>query len=193
MNASKSFSPRDFRSILQQSTPKETTDPDIPKAAVLVPLYYTDDRLYVILTLRTNHVEHHKGEISFPGGFWEKQDSTLRDTALRETFEEVGIQTSDVTILGRLDDRVTRTGISITPFVGIIPYPYEFNVFAIEVAELIRIPLEHLLDPRNRTDEGEFFPDGRPIPINSFKFHEHVVFGATAFILDSFLNKAFPD
>ena len=186
-----SFDPKSFGRLLRGHTPVETSAPAIPRAAVLVPLYEEEGRYHVVLTARTSQVEHHKGEVSFPGGMREAEDSTLQATALRESYEEVGIQPQDVTVLGQMNDRVTRVGISITPFVGVIPPRYPFVIQEREVAELLQVSLEYLLDPANVSLGWDTLPDGRMIPPNSFWFGEHVIFGATAFILQDFLDRAF--
>ena len=98
-------------------------------AAVLVPLFSVEGKRHVLLTKRSQAVEHHKGEISFPGGKLDPDDADLLSCALRETDEEVGIKPSDVRIIGELDDFYTvATRYVVAPFVGVIPYPYD--VFA---------------------------------------------------------------
>ena len=90
-------------------------------------LYPKDGDFCVLLNKRSMEVEHHKGEMSFPGGARDPEDSDYEDTARRETEEEMGIARDDITILGRLDDNVTRTNFLVKVFVGTIPYPYEFS------------------------------------------------------------------
>ena len=104
----------------------EADVPPVP-AGVLIPMYEKDGEHFVIFTLRTETVEHHKGQISFPGGAFNPGDENLLDTALRESFEEIGLFPSDVEVMGELDDQVTVSNFRITPFVGFIPYPYTFH------------------------------------------------------------------
>ena len=90
--------------------------------------------------------KYHKGEISFPGGVYDKGGPDLERTALREAFEEIGLKGNDVQIIGVLDDIVTVTEFIVTPIVGLFPYPYPFKVSEVEIAELIEVPLSSLLD-----------------------------------------------
>ncbi|MCH8109356.1 MAG: CoA pyrophosphatase, partial [Chloroflexi bacterium] len=141
----------------------------------------------VLLNKRSNHVEHHKGEISFPGGAKDQEDNTLRDTAIRETHEEMGILPEDIEILGELDDVATRSRFLMRPYVGTIPYPYDFKPFEAEVAEVIEVPISHLLDEENHRDETRIV-DGELSYSPSYAYNGHVVFGATARVLKQFLE-----
>ena len=117
------------------------------KAAVLIPFFYKNDTPHLLFTKRTETVEHHKGQISFPGGMHDAGDADLLETALRETWEEMGIRTEDVTILGRTDNFLTNTHFLVTPYVGYFPYPYAFNINPDEIAHIIEVPLDLLLRP----------------------------------------------
>jgi len=141
----------------------------------------------VLLTRRAPHLPTHKNEISFPGGGRDEGEKPL-DTALREAEEEVGISPKDVDVLGRLDEIITTTGFCITPFVGVIPYPYEFTVSEDEIAELILIPLDTLADPENYRCENSWIHEGRPYPVSYFDANGHIVWGATAKIFMQFLD-----
>ena len=120
-------------------------------------MYEKHESIHILFTKRTESVKHHKGQISFPGGAADEGDDELSVTALRETQEEVGIQTRHVEIIAELDDMITPTGFRVTPFVGCFSYPYDFSINPGEIAELIEVPLQHLLDPANyRTGTREF-------------------------------------
>ena len=156
-------------------------------AAVMLLLYPKDGEYCVLLNKRSLTVEHHKGEMSFPGGARDPEDSDFEDTARRETEEEMGIARNDITILGRLDDNVTRSNFLVKVFVGTIPYPYEFQPSAHEIAEVVEIPISVLRDPAtlrwdSRTEDGE------RIAVRSYGYRQHLVYGATAKILDQFLE-----
>ena len=106
-------------------------------AAVLVPLFAKDGRRHVLLTKRSELVEHHRGEISFPGGKLDPTDPNLLCCALRETAEEIGLAPEHVRIIGELDDSYTvATNFRVVPFVGAIPHPYEFVPSIREIAGL---------------------------------------------------------
>ncbi len=157
-------------------------------AAVLLLLHEKDDEPHILLTRRTNYVEHHKGETSFPGGAFDAEDADLRTTALRETHEEIGVHPEDVEVLGRLDDIVTITDFLVSPFVGVLPSPdYPFVVNAEEVAELVEVPLRHLMDERNLERTVRPFQE-RVMPILTYRYGDHRIWGATARILKGFLD-----
>ncbi len=152
-------------------------------AAVLAPLFKKNGRCHVLLTKRSTHVEHHKGEISFPGGKLDACDKNLLTCALRETTEEIGVQRKDVTVLGELDDFYTvATHYVVTPFVGLIPYPYDFQISAREIECLVSVPLDVFFDLRART-EHVVTVDGRDYHVVSYQYEDHVIWGATARIL----------
>ncbi len=177
--------------ILSQRQRNVINDPRFYPAGVLVLLYEKEGEYYVVFTKRTSNVEHHKGEISFPGGAFDQGDETVEYTALRETYEEVGVTAQDVEILGRLDDMVTRSNFAVTPIVGTMPYPYSFKINEIEVAELLEVPISHLLDRRNLIQETREF-NGVTHVMQSYQYREHVIFGATAMMLRQFLDLIFP-
>lgn len=155
-------------------------------AAVLLALFKTDEGFEILLTKRSHLVEHHRGEISFPGGKLDDTDPDLLYCALRETSEEVGVDPADVRILGELDDFYTvATHFLVVPFVGIIPYPYEFTANSREIDEVIGVPLEVFLDPDRRTEEL-WTLNGEPLPVLSYRWRGYNIWGATARILDHF-------
>jgi len=137
---------------------------------------------HVLFTRRTEEVEHHKGEVSFPGGAQDLRDSSLLETALRETQEEMGIRPEDVTVLGELDETLTGTGFIIHTLVGSIGEGYEFRPSPTEIAEVIELPLSALTAPENRRSETRWI-DGRPRECCSFACGGHLIWGATAGIV----------
>ncbi len=156
-------------------------------AAVMLLLYPKDGEFCVLLNRRSMTVEHHKGEMSFPGGARDPEDADFEDTARRETEEEMGIARNDITILGRLDDNVTRSNFLVKVFVGTIPYPYEFNPSSHEIAEVVEIPLSVLRD-RATIRWDSRIEDGQRVAVRSYGYQRHLVYGATAKILDQFLD-----
>jgi 8-oxo-dGTP pyrophosphatase MutT (NUDIX family) len=169
--------------------PARIDAPDLARAAVLVPLYDNAGELHVLFTVRSELVEHHKGQISFPGGGYDRADGDLRLTALRETWEEIGVAQRDVEVLGQLDEMVTISDFLVRPFVGLItrPGPYPFAHSAVEVAEILEVPLRHLQDGVNVVAEPRVY-QGREVTAYSYRFGEHLIWGATARILHQFLE-----
>jgi 8-oxo-dGTP pyrophosphatase MutT (NUDIX family) len=153
------------------------TDPGYRRAGVLVPLFVRDAGLWLLVTRRTDSVEHHRGQISFPGGVVEPGDRTLWHTALRESEEELGIRPEDVRALGRLSPIVTVTNFYVEPFVAAIPQPYVYRPAEAEIAEVLEIPVAALLDPAALEERP--FP-GRDEPVLFYRYGETVVWGATA-------------
>jgi 8-oxo-dGTP pyrophosphatase MutT (NUDIX family) len=150
---------------------------------------HTGSGTAVLFTVRAAHLEEHKGEISFPGGRVDPEDSDTLAAALRETWEEVGILPEDLTILGSMDDFVSVTGYRVTPHVvSLAAGDYPFQPQPREVAEILLVPLSHLLDRSNYRVEAH---QGRRGPIDCFRWGSHVIWGMTAGITKRFLDIAF--
>lgn len=121
----------------------------LTRAAVLVPLVFRENSLKVILTKRTMHLPTHAGEIAFPGGKMDASDRDLVHTALRETFEEIGLEEAHITPFGAGDNYRTGTNFLITPIVAMIDSDAKFVKNHNEVAEIFELDFEHLFDMRN--------------------------------------------
>ena len=159
-------------------------DPKRRPSAILLPFYYQAGQHIILFTRRTELVHHHKGEISFPGGGYHPDDGTLLKTALRESFEEIGLAPEDVEILGELDDTLTRgSPYIISPFVGSILPDYKFKLSAFEIAEIIEIPIPELLKEGCRKEESEYVIDGKPVTAYVYSYNGKRITGATARIL----------
>jgi 8-oxo-dGTP pyrophosphatase MutT (NUDIX family) len=161
---------------------------DWTPASVLILVYPRDGNERVLLTVRSELVEHHKGQISFPGGASDADDGSAEATALRETFEEVGVPPHEIEVLGRLDDVRTVSSYRVTPVVGSMECtPRGFTPSPFEVAEVLEIPILHLLDPANQIEERRE-RDGTIRFAPSFEYNGYRIWGVTARILDSFLS-----
>lgn len=156
-------------------------------AAVLVPLYVRDGHLFTLFTRRTELVERHKGQISFPGGVAEDEDANLWSTAAREAEEEIGIPAAGVRLLGELPKAVTVTDFEISPYVGAIPYPVEFRRQEGEVAEILEIPVSYFMNPQV-VEERLVKWKGRDVRTLVFHYRGHAIWGATARILSDLLE-----
>ena len=167
------------------------TDTPLAPAAVILPLYQKDGEYHILFTKRTENLEYHKGQICFPGGARDEEDKSLEDTALRETFEEIGVRPLDVEILGQLDNMGTvSSSFLITPFVGLIPYPCEFVVNRDEIEEVVRVPISALLDKDNYWEEFQVH-QGKNHLVCFYQYQGKVIWGATARILKQFLDLVF--
>ena len=156
-------------------------------SAVLVLLYLKNDEVNVLLNKRSETVEHHKNEISFPGGRMDKHDHSLFDTALRETKEEIGVSPDDVNMFGQLDQVETMTGYSITPYVGTIPEKYNFNINSTEVSKLLEIPLFKFNDGTVLRKELRYF-NGNWLSKHNYVYEGHLIWGATANIIGNLVK-----
>ena len=118
-------------------------------AAVLIPLHWIDDEIHIMLTKRSEKLKHHSGQISFPGGGFEESDKTIRQAAIRETEEEIGITADFIDIVGYLDDVKTISGFYVTPFVAILREGFEIIKNTDEVAEVFSVPLDYFMQQDN--------------------------------------------
>nr|WP_231874551.1 CoA pyrophosphatase [Azoarcus sp. KH32C] len=153
-------------------------------AAVLVPLVARLGDVTVLLTRRTDHLHHHPGQISFPGGRVEETDVSSVMTALRETEEEIGLPPDKVELLGELPEYVTGTGFRITPVVGLVHPPFELKLDTFEVAEAFEVPLSYFLDPANHQRHSREY-QGRMRQYYAMPYAGHFIWGATAGMLVS--------
>ncbi len=176
-----------IRNKLSTRQREAISDSNGTPAGVLIPLFARGGKVNVLLTLRTNTVASHKGQISFPGGGFEDGDIDIRRTALRETFEEVGIEPSSVEVLGELDDVLAVSNHVVTPVVGVIPFPYRYKISTEEIEEVIEAPLEFFMDTRNCRIEQRPYR-GKEVPVYFYQYGKHNVWGLTAYILREFLE-----
>jgi 8-oxo-dGTP pyrophosphatase MutT (NUDIX family) len=146
-------------------------------AAVLVPLTFIDREWHVLFTRRTDLVESHKGQVSFPGGACDDGDETAEATALREAEEEIGLAPIDVRLLGRLDSMITVSSYEVTPVVAAFSMPYTFRIATIEVARVFTIPLGWLA---RREHYWEFPFGGERSLIAYHPYDGELLWGATA-------------
>ncbi|MFH1087684.1 MAG: CoA pyrophosphatase [Chloroflexota bacterium] len=187
----------EIRHILATRQCQRITDKRLLPAAVLVPLFLQEGDWRVVLTQRSQKVLHHKGQVSFPGGRRSAPERDLLSTALRESREEIGLKTEDVEILGQLDDIRTQTGFVVTPFVGVIPYPYAFKMQRHEIDEIFSAPLSSLVERDNFQVDYNLriaSEDSGPGDILGFFYHYQgkIIWGATARILTFFLQLLYP-
>ncbi|HVP06012.1 MAG TPA: CoA pyrophosphatase [Dehalococcoidia bacterium] len=171
-------------SALSDYTPRKIEHPSAAAAAVLILLHPREGDAHVVFTERTNHVEHHKGQMSFPGGACDDGDDCSETTALRETWEEIGVKKDHVRLIGSLDDMVTISNFRVTPFVGVLEYAesYPYRINDQEVAKVVEVPLTFLMEDGNMELEVREH-QGREVLVPSFSYNGHRIWGATARML----------
>jgi len=181
------ISPNHIRRFFEIFQRQECDDRDLLPAGVLVPLFEKNGELHVVLTQRTDEVEHHKGQISFPGGVKNERDTTIIETALRETEEEIGLTRNVVNVLGMLNDFQTPSGFCITPVVALLLTVPSFSINAAEVSQIFDVPLSFFLDAHNeRVEQHE--RSGKMMNVYFYRYRQYEIWGATAAILRSFLH-----
>ena len=156
---------------------------DLKCAAVLIPLVVSNNKdVQVIFTKRAEHLKHHPGQISFPGGGYELADDHLSETALRETHEEIGISREKIQLIGRLPQQQTISQYNVTPFVGVVSSDYQLNIDQNEVAEVFTAPLEFVTDQTNQLKKTDTF-NGQQVDYYVIQYKHYNIWGATARIL----------
>lgn len=174
---------------LADYTPRKVENPTAAAAAVLVLIHPRAGEPLVIFTERTNQVEHHKGQMSFPGGACDDSDDCNETTALRETWEEIGVEREHVRVIGSLDDMVTISNFRVTPFVGVLEYEgaYPYSINDQEVARVVEVPLTYLLEEGNMELEVREH-QGREVLVPAFSYNGHRIWGATARMLHQLIE-----
>lgn len=155
-------------------------------AAVLVPLVWENEEWHLLYTRRTDKVESHKGQVSFPGGACDDGETTPEQTALREAEEEIGLDPKNVKVLGRLGDMITISYYRVTPVVGVVKWPTVFRVGEHEVARVFTIPLGWLANPSNRWQFER--PETKRALIAYQPYDGELLWGATARMTVDFLK-----
>jgi 8-oxo-dGTP pyrophosphatase MutT (NUDIX family) len=176
---------------LAARSPRTLEAPGFKEAAVLVPIQQKDDSAHLVLTQRTETLNSHRGQVAFPGGKIETRDAGAEAAALRESHEEIGLAPADVRVLGQLDQVTAASDYLVTPFVGVLPYPYEFRLNPHETAALFSVPLDALIAEGCFKAEPRRFPPDRRDPIYHFYYEGWDIWGATARIILQLLELAY--
>ncbi|MGD1044022.1 MAG: CoA pyrophosphatase [Bacteroidota bacterium] len=176
-----------IRSFFSSFCREEINNHTLIHAGVLVPLFMQNGELHVILTQRTEEVEQHKGQISFPGGTMDRIDATIIDTALREAEKEIGLTQKAVEVLGMLNDFCTPSGFCITPIVGFLLTVPSFILNKTEVSEVFNVPLSFFIDSRNERIDCRKY-SGKLMNLYFYVYGKYKIWGATAEILRTFLH-----
>ena len=169
-----------LRRALSGSTPKEKFDQSRVRASVIILLFKKDGYDHVLLNIRSDTVAQHKGEIAFPGGVFNDEDTVFIQTALREVHEEIGMKSEKIRVIGQLDDVRTHTSnFMISVFVGEIQYPYCLCLNQLEVADVLEVPIKQLFDDNSIREEIRWI-DSIPQKRYSYGVGQYLIHGATA-------------
>ncbi len=162
------------------------TDHSFPEAAVLMPITRSDSP-ELVLTLRASGLSTHGGEVAFPGGRRDPEDLDLIHTALREAQEEIGLPAGLVEVIGPLSSLVSRHGIHVTPYVGVVPDYVEYQANDGEIASVFTVPLAFFRDdPRETTHRIDYL--GRSWYVPSYRYGEYKIWGLTAIMVVELIN-----
>lgn len=157
-------------------------------AAVLLAFWLRPEGTSLILTKRSSHLQHHPGQIAFPGGKVDPTDAGPESAALRETWEETGLDPSQVNVLGQLPVHETVTGFAITPFVGLVHGAFNPVPEAGEVDEIFTVPAAHVLTPQQYSVQGRRWM-GEQRRYYAVPWGPYYIWGATARILFGLANE----
>ena len=161
------------------------------KAGVLILLKKDigSNEFQILFTKRSSKLSTHSGEVSFPGGMWEEKDSSLFDTAMRESNEEIGLKKNNVMDLGRMNYLLSRHKVEVNPFVGYLENNQEL-IGNFEIDEIFDVPVNFLLNNNNILYK-EFKRNDLRISMPSWVYNGNRIWGLTALITADFLNMCF--
>ncbi|WP_166269333.1 NUDIX hydrolase [Marinobacter caseinilyticus] len=163
---------------------------DYPEAGVLVPVTDNHQRPEIIFTLRSDNLSTHRGQVSFPGGRRDASDASLEATALRESHEEIGLPPKEVEVIAPLSQVMSRYGILVTPYVGVVPDQYPLTPNPAEIESIFNVPIDFFLeDKRERTDALSFLNHTFYVPC--YRWQRFQIWGLSAVILVDFLNAVY--
>ncbi|VAW39228.1 Uncharacterized Nudix hydrolase NudL [hydrothermal vent metagenome] len=157
-------------------------------AAILVPLFWQNEEIHILLTKRAAHLKHHSGQVSFPGGRFDKTDITIRQAAIRETEEEIGITGEFIDVVGYLDDLETNSGFYVTPFVAILKDGFKIITNKQEVSEVFSVPISFFTDANNYRLQPAVYK-GEKVKYYVYQHEKYTIWGFTAEIIMKLVNK----
>ncbi len=184
-----------IQSILEfERKKKEESSPKInsgflKKAAVLIPFVCVENRWSLLFTRRADTLKNHRGQVSFPGGGMEDGDHTPIDTALRETYEEIGLKRSEVQIIGNMPDFITISDFLVTPVVSCVDWPVPLEISADEVSRVFTIPIDWLRNSENWEERTYSHPNGLYGTVIFYNLYDgELLWGISAKITIDLLN-----
>ena len=169
-------------------------NPELKPSAVLIPIMQRPEGLTVLLTVRSTKLRKHSGQIALPGGKIDAEDDNAIATALRETFEEIGLPTTNCQVIGCLPRHETGTGFEITPIVALVNPSYTPVLSEDEVSDIFEVPLEHILNPAHHdhhemtwtVEADSYTRDWYGIPSTDLDGQSRHIWGVTAKVLRHF-------
>jgi 8-oxo-dGTP pyrophosphatase MutT (NUDIX family) len=177
-----------IRETLESREKRTISFPDYRKSAVMMIFMEKGDSPHVLLSLRTDRVSTHKGQVSFPGGSWDETDKDYLETALRETYEEVGIDPSEIEILGEYDEYISIMGFHVYVYVGALNREVKYNPCADEIEEILEVPFSLFYNEQYDKCEKVTY-DGRDYDVYYYTYGSSTIWGMTARILTDFSRK----
>ncbi|MFB9211049.1 NUDIX hydrolase [Echinicola jeungdonensis] len=157
--------------------------------AVMILLYPEQNRCMVPFIKRPVYEGVHSGQVAFPGGKWEETDQNLKETALRETEEEIGVKGKEIALIGRLSDLyIPPSNFLVSPYIGYIPYKPVFDPDPKEVSSIIHCDFDTLVDRANRKQKKLQLQSGYAVDAPYFDIHQEIVWGATAMMLGELME-----
>ncbi|MCL1864494.1 MAG: CoA pyrophosphatase [Spirochaetes bacterium] len=177
---------------LLNRTKRSVENSEYKKAAVMIIFMEIEHSPYVLLTLRTDRVSTHKGQVSFPGGGFDSSDKSMLDTALRETMEEVGIDPNEIEILGEFDEYISIAGFHVYTFVGALNRIQKYNPSKDEIDIILEAPFSIFYNEEYTKCEKINY-GGRDYDVYYYDYNNATIWGLTARILTDFSRKICKD
>ncbi len=159
-------------------------------AAVLIGLIERDDCVNVILTKRTEALNNHSGQVAFPGGRIDDDDASPEAAALREAWEEIGLDINEVEIMGRLPDYYTGSGYRVAPIIGFVREGADFEINPDEVDYMFEVPLVFLMNEANHTTTSRMWKE-RERFFYEMPYGDHYIWGVTAGMIRVLYDRVF--
>jgi len=187
---------QDFKKTLKETLAsrekRSISFPDYRKSAVMMIFMEKGGSPHVLLSLRTDRVSTHKGQVSFPGGSWDETDKDYLETALRETYEEIGIDPSEIEVLGEYDEYISIMGFHVFVFIGALNRKVEYTPCTDEIEEILEVPFSLFYNEQYDKCEKVTY-DGRDYDVYYYNYGSSTIWGMTARILTDFSRKVCKD
>lgn len=191
--------PAEFRAFLEElktrlasRNVRRMDKPDFRRSAVKILIMNKNSAPHVLLTVRTDKVRTHKGQISLPGGSYDEEDGHILETAYRETWEETGIPREKIEYLGVFDEYLSMFGFHISCFVGAVDYPVEYDFNQDEISDYVEAPLSIFVNQDFEKVERMNY-QGKDFRIFYYRYEGYQIWGLTARILTEFARKVVKD